>query len=175
MLDTQHDATTNEMVTPLRATAICERRMVWRSLSARQFLGLTPVETQHGGHSQLYLWLSVGTTELNQQPHDTSAAPVSLRVQADAQTYFYPLLVWHREQQPRALANPLPVPMTHSLRTALSERDFAAIATAEDVTLALISATGEEEVFSVSRDRRNDWAGIAKDSLPRFSVEVRHQ
>lgn len=164
------DPVSREMVVTLREPVIYARREPGLSLSARDYLYLGPVEGNAAGDQKFYLWVGMAGTidRAGAQVADEPAFAVQL--QADGYELQLPLADWHDDlgQSPFDVR----VPLRHSMRATLTTAQLERIASAENVALSLISATGEQRAFQPWRGDWSAWSAVADEATVGFGVEV---
>jgi hypothetical protein len=164
------DPVSREMVVALREPVVYARREPGLSMSAQDYLYLGPVEGNAAGDQRFYLWVGMAGTidRAGAQVADEPAYAVQL--EADGYQLQLPLADWHDDlgQSPFDVR----VPLRHSMRAALTTAQLERIAGAEDVSLSLISADGEQRLFRPWGGDWSAWSAVADEAVFGFGVEV---
>ncbi len=170
-LEPSLDPDSGEMVVALRSAAVFTRAEPGLSPAARDYVYLGPVETNVSGQQNLYLWVGLaGTIDRPGLLADPVTAK-ALLLQINERSLIVPLQDWHSDSQHSPFD--IPVPLQRSMRALVTPKQLQQIARAEQLSVALIDASGEQRPYDHWSGATADWFDAPDDAEVAFQVRVR--
>ncbi|MGI9326777.1 MAG: hypothetical protein ACR2PZ_16275 [Pseudomonadales bacterium] len=169
-LEPSLDPNSGEMVVALRSAAVFTRAEPGLSPAARDYVYLGPVETNVSGQQNLYLWVGLAGTIDRPGLLAEPVAAQALLLQLNDNSIIVALQDWHSDSQHSPFD--IPVPLQRSMRALVTAEQLQQIARAEQLSLALIDANGEQRPYGHWSGATADWYDAPDDAEVAFQVRV---
>lgn len=164
------DQVTTEVVVNLREPVVFFRSDMTLSSVARDYLYLGPVQTDNSGVRELSLWVGLSSTIDRDYAREAFPIGDELVLTLGSESLRLPLIPWVHDTEHSPF--PTATALTLALRAPVTQQQIQQIAEAQEIAIALVTASSRSIKFQHWHGEWLAWQAIEQDTQVGFTVNV---